>query len=160
MLTALTIFHVLLSLVGIGAGFIVVYGLLMSKQYERSTSVFLNTTLATSLTGFLFPFHGLLPSHIFGVLSFNRPELAIAARRHFLAGAWRKTYVISSIVALYLNVFILIVQMFRKVPALHALAPTESEAPFQVAQLAALVFFVALGIRATMKFRDQPLRAA
>jgi hypothetical protein len=160
MLGAFTFFHVLLSLVGIGSGFVVLFGLLTSKLFARWNTIFLTTTVATSVTGFLFPFHHFLPSHAVGVLSLTVLAIAILARYRFhLVGGWRKTYVISSVVALYFNVFVLIAQMFQKVPALKALAPTQSEPPFQVVQLTILVLFVALIIRASVKFQSAPLQA-
>jgi hypothetical protein len=160
-MNAFTLFHVVLSLLGIASGFVVVFGMLAGKRRDRCTVVFLTTTVLTSVTGFLFPFHGFMLSYVFGVLSMIVLALAIYARyvRH-LAGGWRRTYVISAVIALYLNFFVLIVQAFRKVPALTALAPTQSEPPFIVAQGAALVLFVALGAAAASKFRDDSARAA
>jgi hypothetical protein len=158
MLGLFTLVHVALSLAGIGAGFVVVFGLLAAKQFEGWTKLFLWTTVATSATGFLFPFHRLLPSHIVGIVSLI--VLVIAIRAHYrlhLSGAWRKTYVITAVTALYLNVFVLVAQLFLKVPALKALAPTQSEPPFQIAQLAVLVLFLVLGTLATRKFsRAEP----
>jgi hypothetical protein len=155
-LSAFTFFHVVLSLIGIVAGFVVVYGLLASKRLDGWTMVFLTTTVATSVTGFLFPFHKFLPSHGVGILSLVVLAIAILARYRFhLAGGWRLTYVISAVLALYFNVFVLIVQLFLKVPSLLAMAPTQSEPPFQVTQLFALVVFVALAIRGAMTFRRE-----
>jgi hypothetical protein len=160
-LTAFTFFHVVISLIGIVSGFVVVFGLLASKRLDGWTAVFLTTTVATSVTGFFFPVHRFLPSHAVGILSLIVLGFAMLALYRFqLAGGWRRTYVISSIVALYFNVFVLIVQLFEKVPALKAIAPTQSEPPFQIAQLAALLFFVVVGIRATMKFHVEPPRMA
>jgi hypothetical protein len=161
MLQAFTIFHVILSLIGIASGFVVVFGLLGSKRLDGWTAWFLLSTAATSLTGFFFPFHEFLPSHGVGIVSLVVLVIAIVARYRFhLAGAWRKTYVITAVIALYLNFFVLIVQLFRKVPALEALAPTQSEPPFQIAQLVALLFFAVLGFRAAVKFRGEPLQTA
>jgi hypothetical protein len=157
-LSAFTFLHVLISLVGIGSGFVVVYGLLASKRLDGWTATFLWTTVATSVTGFMFPVHRFMPSHVFGILSLIALTFAILARyRHRLAGGWRATYVITAVVSLYLNVFVLIVQLFGKVPALKALAPTQSEPPFQIAQLCALLLFTAIAIRATMKFHSDPI---
>jgi hypothetical protein len=157
MVNAFTAFHVLLSLIGIVSGFVVVYGLLVSKRLDGWTKLFLWTTAATSVTGFLFPVHKLLPGHVLGILSLIVLAIAFLARyRRGMAGGWRRTYVICAVVALYFNVFVLIVQLFEKVPALQALAPTQSEPPFQVAQLVALVIFAALAIRSAMKFRTEP----
>jgi len=153
-----TAFHVLLSIVGIVAGFLVVYGMLHAKRFEGGTAIFLVTTVLTSLTGYLFPFKHLLPSHIVGAISLVVLALAIVARyaRH-MDGSWRSIYVVSAIVALYLNTFVLVVQSFLKVPALHALAPTQSEPPFLVVQLVVLAIFVVVGIRAVKKFRVEPV---
>lgn len=160
-LSAFTLFHVILSLIGIGSGFVVVYGLLASKRLDGWTALFLATTVATSLTGFLFPFHQFLPSHGVGIVSLIVLVLAILARYRFrLEGGWRRTYVITAVIALYLNVFVLIAQLFMKVPSLKAIAPTQSEPPFQMTQLVALLLFAALAIRAAIKFHNGPPRAA
>jgi hypothetical protein len=160
-LSAFTVFHVVLSLVGIGSGFVVAYGLLASKRLDGWTALFLSTTVATSATGFLFPFHGFKPSYVVGAVSLIVLAIAILARYRFgLAGGWRRTYVITAMIALYLNVFVLIVQLFMKVPALKEMAPTQSEPPFQIAQLAALLILAALAIRATMKFHSEPTHIA
>jgi len=156
-----TLVHVLLSLVGIASGMIVLLGLLRGKRLDAWTALFLLSTTATSVTGFGFPFDHSLPSHIVGIVSLVVLALAIAARYLFhLAGAWRRGYVIGAAVALYLNVFVLVVQAFLKVPALKALAPTQAEPPFLVAQLLVLALFAALAIAAAIKFRDEPTRQA
>ena len=161
LLSAFTFFHVVLSLVGIGAGFVVVYGLLASKRLDGWTSLFVITTVATSVTGFLFPFHGFLPSYGVGIVSLIVLTMAIVARYRFgLAGGWRRTYAITVVVALYLNVFVLIVQLFRKVPALKAIASAQSEPPFQITQLFGLLLFTVLAIGAAIKFRAEPPRTA
>ncbi|HEY1755908.1 MAG TPA: hypothetical protein VGG72_10965 [Bryobacteraceae bacterium] len=160
-LSAFTLFHVVLSLVGIGSGFVVLYGLLASKRLESWTMVFLTTTIATSVTGFLFPVHRFMPSHALGILSLTALTIAVLARYRFqLAGPWRRTYVITAVIAQYFNVFVLIVQLFEKVPALKEIAPTQSEAPFQAAQAVALLLFGVLGVRAAMKFHAEPPRTA
>jgi hypothetical protein len=116
--------------------------------------------VATSVTGFFFPFHGFLPSHTVGILSLVVLGIALLARQRFhLAGAWRRTYVITALIALYFNVFVLIAQMFQKIPALKALAPTQSDGPFKVTQLIVLVLFVVLTIQAAAKFHNDPLHA-
>ena len=160
-MTTFTFVHVLLSLIGIFSGFVVVFGLLVAKRLDGWTTLFLASTVLTSVTGFLFPFHGFLPSHGVGILSLLALAIAIFARygRH-LAGLWRRTYVITAVIALYLNVFVLIVQLFQKVPALKAIAPTQSEAPFKVTQLVALVLFVVLGGSAAIRFRSEQPRTA
>jgi hypothetical protein len=156
-LSAFTLFHVALSLIGIGTGFIVVYGLLTAKQWSAWTRWFLVTTVLTSVTGFLFPVHRFLPSHAVGILSLILLALAIFAlySKH-LAGGWRRVYAINVVLALYLNFFVLIVQLFEKVPALKALAPTQTEMPFKVTQLVALTVFVLLTIFSALRFRAEP----
>jgi hypothetical protein len=130
--------------------------MLTAKSFEGWTTTFLATTVATSVTGFLFPFHGLTPGYVIGALSLIVLALAIAARHRFqLAGGWRLTYAVTALTALYFNVFVLIAQLFKKVPALKELAPTQAEPPFLVTQLAVLILFVLLGYRATVKFRHQ-----
>jgi hypothetical protein len=149
--------HVMISLVGILSGLIVMYGLLKGKRMNAWTGLFLATTILTSLTGFGFPFERLLPSHIVGIISLAALAVAILARYALhLAGAWRQTYVISAAIALYLNVFVLVVQSFEKVPALRALAPTQKEAPFVVTQLVVMALFVVLTILAAKRFREVP----
>jgi len=160
-LNAFTLFHVLLSLVGIAAGLVVVFGLLGSKRLDGWTALFLTTTAATSVTGFFFPFHQFLPSHAVGILSLIVMGIAYIARyRSRLAGPWRRTYAITAVIALYFNVFVLIAQLFQKVPALKELAPTQSEPPFLITQLAVMLLFVILGIRAAMKFRPDAAKVA
>src|SRR5882672_12858423 len=128
--------HVIVSLVGIASGLIVLFGLLARKRLDGWTMFFLATTAATSITGFAFPFDHLLPSHKVGVVSLVVLVVAIVARygRH-LAGAWRRIYVVCAAIALYLNVFVGVVQAFMTVPALNALAPHQTEPPFLIAQL-------------------------
>jgi len=161
LLTAFTMFHVILSLVGIATGFVVVYGLVTARQFERWTDTFLITTAATSLTGFLFPIHHFTPGLAVGILSLLVLGIAIPARSKFhFAGNWRWIYVVTAMLALYFNVFVLVVQLFEKVPVLRAIAPTQSAPAFRLTQLAVLVLFVALGIVATARFRVQALHAA
>ena len=146
--------HVVISLIGIASGLIVMFGMLGAQSFDRWTALFLLSTLATSVTGFLFPFHGVTPGIVVGIISVVVLAIAIFARysRH-LRRSWRWIYVMSAVVALYLNVFVLIAQLFQKVPQLKALAPTQSEPPFAVTQLGVLLLFVLLGIVATIKFR-------
>jgi hypothetical protein len=152
-----TLIHVVISLIGIASGLVVMYGLLKNKRLDRWTALFLTTTILTNVTGFGFPFDHLLPSHKVAILSLVALAITIVARYPLhLAGAWRKTFVISACVALYFNCFVLVVQLFEKVPTLKAVAPTQKEAPFAVAQLALLALFVVLTIFAVKRFRDQP----
>jgi hypothetical protein len=160
-MSAFTLFHVVLSLVGIGSGFVVAFGLLFGHRLPVWTATFLSTTILTSVTGFMFPVDHFMPSHGVGMVSLIALALAIyALYLKRLAGSWRRVYVIDAVIALYLNFFVLIVQLFEKVPALKALAPTQTEAPFKVAQLAALVAFTLLAIFATRRFRSDRLRTA
>jgi hypothetical protein len=154
-----TLVHVALSLVGIATGLIVMFGLLAGKRLDGWTALFLASTVATSVTGFGFPFEHFSPPHYVGVLSLLVLAVALVARYAFhLAGAWRRIYVVSAAIALYLNVFVGVVQAFQKVPALKAKAPTQSEPPFVIAQLVVLALFVALAIVATKRFAHAPLR--
>jgi len=160
-LSTFTLIHVLISLIGIGSGFVVMYGLLTAKRLDRWTVLFLVTTALTSISGFGFPFEHLLPSHKVGIISLVVLAIAISARYVFqLAGAWRAIYVISAAMALYLNVFVLVVQLFLKVGPLHTLAPTGKEPPFLIAQIIVLAVFVVLTIAATKRFRSESLRTS
>src|SRR5258706_15685771 len=160
-LAAFTLFHVALSLVGILTGFLVIFALLSAKYSNGWTATFLLTTAATSVTGFLFPFHKFLPSHGVGIVSILVLALTIPALYVFhLAGAWRRVYVIGAVVALYLNVFVLIAQFFMKISALKVLAPTGSEPPFLVTQVVVMLIFMVLGVFATKRFPGQPVHAS
>jgi hypothetical protein len=153
-LSTLTSVHVVLSLIGIGAGVGVALGMLSSKRLPRWTALFLATTILTSVTGFFFPFDGIKPSHVFGIISLPLLALAVLGLYVFrLAGRWRWIYVVTSLVALYLNAFVAVVQAFLKIPFLTPLAPTQSEPPFAVAQLVLLAAFVWLGYLAVRAFR-------
>jgi hypothetical protein len=150
----LTLVHVLLSLVGLAAGFVVLWGLLSSRQVPGWTALFLSTTIATSVSGFLFPVDHVTPGHVLGILSLVVLPVAVVARyQRRLLGPWRVAYVLSAVTAQYLNFFVLIVQVFLKVPALKALAPTQTEPAFAISQLLALLFFLAAGALATIRFQ-------
>jgi hypothetical protein len=153
-----TAIHVAISLIGILSGFVVMFGMLAQKRLDRWAVLFLATTGATSVTGFFFPFHGFTPAIGVGAISLAVLAVAILARysRH-LAGTWRRIYVISAAVALYFNVFVLVVQLFLKAPVLKALAPTQSEPPFVVTQVIVLTLFVALAIVASIRFGGAPV---
>jgi hypothetical protein len=152
-LRSYTIIHVVISLLGIASGFVVIYGLVNADPLDGWTQFFLWTTILTSVTGFFFPFKRLMPSHVFGMISLVVLPAAIYARYSaHLVGGWRLTYVTCAIFAQYLNVFVLIVQMFQKIPALKKLAPTQKEPPFAIAQLVVLVAFIALGVLAAVRF--------
>ena len=153
-LDAFTSFHVALSLVGIVSGFVVARGLLKSEPLNGWTAVFFITTVLTSLTGFGFPFHRVLPSHGVGIVSLLILAPAVLARYVYgLAGHWRWVYAVGVVLGFYLNFFVLVVQGFQKVPALQGLAPTQSEPPFAIVQGIVLVAFVLLTVAAARRFR-------
>jgi uncharacterized protein YggT (Ycf19 family) len=157
-MTLFTAVHVLLSLIGILSGLVVLYGLCTANPMNAWTLLFLTSTLATSVTGFFFPFHGFTPALGLGVVSTFILAVAIGARYGFhLAGAWRRVYVIGAAAALYLNSFVLVVQAFLKVPVLHALAPTGSGPVFALAQGVVLVFYLVTGFLAVKGFRPAAL---
>jgi len=152
-LATYTLVHVIISLVGIVSGLMVLFGMFGGKRLDGMTAIFLVTTVLTSVTGFGFPFMHVTPGIILGVLSLVVLAISIPARYTFrMAGKWRAIYVITAIVALYFNCFVLVAQSFLKVPALHALAPKGNEPPFAIAQGILLVLFIVAGIRAVKKF--------
>jgi hypothetical protein len=156
-----TAVHVAFSLIGIVTGLVVLRGFLVGVWKNTWNLAFLTTTALTSATGYGFPFVRLLPSHIVGALSLVALAVATFAlygRR--LAGRWKRVYVVGAVVALYFNVFVLVVQSFLKVPSLHALAPTQSEPPFAIVQLAVLVLFVTVGIMAFIRSSRRPWSTA
>ena len=159
---AYTQLHVIISLIAIISGIVVALGMLGAKPMPGLTALFLLTTVLTSVTGFPFPtpaeaprvIGSLDPAKVIGVISLIFLALAILALYSYrLAGSWRGVYVISAIIALYFNCFVLVVQSFQKIPFFHALAPTQKEPPFAVAQAILLILFVGLGIAAFRKFR-------
>jgi hypothetical protein len=158
-LSTFTMVHVVISLIGISSGLIVLYAMLTSRDLMFWTALFLGTTVLTSVTGFMFPFHQLLPSHIVGGISIVTLAVALYAlyARH-LAGHWRWIYVSGALLALYLNMFVGVVQSFQKVTFLQPLAPTQSELPFVIAQAGLLAAFIVLGYLAVTRF--YPLVAA
>jgi hypothetical protein len=150
-LAVFTQVHVAISLIGIASGFVVIFAMMASKRMPAMTALFLTTTILTSVTGFFFPFHGVTPGIVIGILSLV--ILAIATIAWYRG--WRGTWVLTAVVAEFFNFFVLIVQSFEKVPALRALAPTGKEAPLKAAQMAALVLFILLAVIAYRKFRPQ-----
>jgi hypothetical protein len=158
-LSTFTMVHVIISLIAIVSGIIVMFGLLGSRRMPGLTATFLLFTILTSATGFLFPFEKLLPSHMIGILSLVLLAIACFALYGMkLSGAWRWVYVVTAMISLYLNVFVLIIQAFLKVGPLHALAPSvpPSEPPFAILQGIVLVFFVIVIIGAVRRFRPMP----
>jgi hypothetical protein len=166
-MTTFTFFHVVISLIGILSGMVVLFGLFAAKKLDGWTAIFLATTVATSVTGFMFPYR-FTPGIGVGIVSLVVLAIAIMARyERRLTGGWRRTYVISSVTALYLNVFVLVAQLFEHVPSLHVLAPKGSEPPFLITQVIVMAVFIILGVYAVKGFRDQtvpvlarPARAA
>jgi hypothetical protein len=152
-----TIIHTLISLVAIFSGLVVVFGLLGSKRLDGWTKWFLITAVATTVTGFFFPFHGFTPAIGLGIISLPFLALTIFARypKH-LSGPWCWIYVIGAVICLYFNLFVAVVQAFEKIPALHALAPTQTESPFKLTQLIVLVVSALLAIVATIRFHPEP----
>jgi hypothetical protein len=153
-ITTFTLIHLLISLVAITAGLVVVGGLMAGQRLDGWTGLFLATTVLTSVTGFGFPFTHLLASHKVGIVSLIVLPVVIFARypKHLL-GAWRGVYVVGTLLVLYLNFFVLVVQLFRRVPALIVAAPTQKEPPFVVTQLLVMALFVVLGVAAFRRFR-------
>jgi hypothetical protein len=159
-LATFTLVHVIISLIAIAAGFVVLSGLLGSNRMAGMTALFLITTILTNATGFLFPFEKLLPSHIIAALSLVLLAIAcIALYGMKLSGAWRWIYVVTALLSLYFNVFVLVIQSFLKIPVLTALAPGNPPAGpvFAVVQGVVLVFFVVVIIGSIRRFR--PLAA-
>jgi hypothetical protein len=155
-----TLLHVVLSLVGIAAGLVVLLGMLSSRRLAGWTALFLATTVLTSVTGYFFPVDQILPSHIVGALSLVVLAIALVALYAYrLEQSWRWIYVVSAVLALYLNVFVAVVQAFLKVPSLAALAPTQASPVFVVAQGIVLLIFVALGGLAVRSFHPAARKA-
>jgi hypothetical protein len=153
-ISTFTTVHVVISLVGIASGLIVLVGMFGANRLSGWTALFLAATILTSVTGFMFPISGFTPALAVGALSLV--VLAAACLALYvcrLAGAWRWIYVVSATAALYLNVFVAIVQAFQKLPFLQPLAPTQSEPPFLAAQAAVLALFVVFGVLAVIRFR-------
>jgi hypothetical protein len=152
-----TIIHTLISLVAIFTGFVVLFGMFVGNRLDGWTKWFLITAVATTITGFFFPFHGFTPAIGLGIISLPFLALTIFARypKH-LAGPWRWIYVIGAVICLYFNLFVAVVQAFEKIPALHALAPTQTEPPFKLTQLIVLLVTALLAIVATIRFHPEP----
>ena len=156
-----TIIHTFISLVAIFTGLVVVFGMLAGNRLDGWTKWFLITAVATTVTGFFFPFHGFTPAIGLGIISLPFLALTIYARySKQLIGAWRGIYAIGAVICLYFNLFVLVVQSFQKAPVLHALAPTQTESPFKLAQLVVLAISALLCIVALIRFRPEPARVA
>lgn len=149
-----TILHVVISFIAILSGFLVAIGFLNGKRLDGLAGLFLVTTILTSVTGFFFPNSHITPGIIIGIISLAVLTIAVVAQyARALAGAWRSTFVVTAMLALYFNVFVLVVQSFQKVPGLKSLAPTQSEPPFAIAQGIVLLGFIVLTIFAVKRFR-------
>ncbi|MGH7495657.1 MAG: hypothetical protein ACREOO_25145 [bacterium] len=156
-ISTFTVIHTVISLIAILAGIVVVYGMLTAKRLEGWTAFFLTTTVLTSVTGFFFPFAGVKPPHVVGAIALIVLAITIPALyKYHLAGSWRWIYIVGAVISLYLNVFVAVVQAFQKLSFLKPLAPTQSELPFLVAQLAVLALFIVLGIKAVKSFTPTP----
>ena len=141
-----TLIHVVISVLGILAGLVVIGGLIAGARLDGWTAFFLVTTILTSVTGFGFPIVKISPPHVVGAISLVVLAICLAARYwKQLQGGWRATYVITAVAAIYLNVFVLVAQLFAKTPPLAQLAPTQQEAPFAVTQALVFALFVWLG---------------
>lgn len=151
--------HIVISLIGIATGFVTLFGWIAGQRRDKWTSIFLIATVATSVTGFFLPADRFMPSHAVGILSLIALALAYFAQYGGkLAGGWRRTFVITATLAQYFNVFVLVAQLFAKVPSLKALAPTQAEPPFAVAQGIVLLLFILLGFLAVRRFPAGALR--
>ena len=160
-LQTFTFVHVVISLIGIATGIVAVYGLFSGRVLRGWTGTFLTTTVLTDFTGYGFPFDHLMPSHIVGAISLVILAMTLVAlySRH-LAGAWSRIYAVGATLGLYLNCFVFVVQSFLKVPALKALAPTQSEPPFAIAQLIVLAIFLSIAVRLGIRFHGSSVRTA
>jgi hypothetical protein len=156
-----TIIHTLISLVAIFTCLVILFGMIAGKRLDGWTKWFLTTAVLTTITGFFFPFHGFTPAICLGIISLPFLAITIFARysKH-LTGAWRWIYIVGAVVCLYFNLFVLVVQLFEKIPALHALSPTQSEPPFKFTQLGVLVISILLAIVAVIRFHPEPARVS
>jgi hypothetical protein len=153
-ISTFTTLHVIISLIGIASGFVVLYGLFTGKRLQGWTALFLLTTVLTSVTGFFFPLTSITPAFIVGVISLVVLAAAIYALYvGRLAGHWRWIYVVTALVAFYLNAFVGVVQAFQKLPFLNPLAPTQSELPFVIAQVGVIAIFLVAGFLTVRRYR-------
>jgi hypothetical protein len=153
--------HVVLSLIGLGAGLFMGFGMIRGKAWPIMTATFVAATGLAIVTGFLFPFLGITAGIVTGIFALIALGIAVVARylKH-MAGGWRKVWVISAMITLYLNFFMFIIQMFDKTPALVAMGEVQKETVFAGAQLAALVGFILWTIKAVRQFRGERVAVA
>jgi hypothetical protein len=149
----LTIVHTILSFIAIGFGIVAIVGLFGGDHSSRWTRGFFFTAVAVTLTGFIFPFTGVTPAFVTGIVSTVILLAWLIAYRSHLAGSWRWIYALAIVASLYLLIFVTIAQAFQKIPFLQAMAPTGSEAPFAIAQIVALIVFIVIGVGAARRFR-------
>jgi hypothetical protein len=158
-ISGFTHFHVLISLIGLASGIFVLFRMLQNHHPRGWVNTFLISTIATSVTGFMFP-SKFGPADVIGVLSLIVLAVAAAALyRYRLQGRWRWVYIVGALIALYLNFFVAVVQTFQKVRFFHSLAPTQAEPPFAIVQGVVLLAFVALIVIAIRRFRPTGLMA-
>jgi hypothetical protein len=155
-LSAFTTLHVVISLIAIVAGLIVMFGMLGPYHAGGLTRLFLLFTILTSVTGFMFPFNGVTPGIMVGILSCILLAIACFALYGMkVSGLWRGIYAVTALFSLYLNVFVLVTQSFLKIPPLHAIAPGNPPAgpAFAVVQGVVLVFFIVMIIQAWRRYK-------
>ncbi|MBB3610933.1 hypothetical protein [Rhizobium sp. BK602] len=159
-MSTLTLIHVIISLIAILAGIVVIHGLITVRRHARSTLVYMVTILLTSLTGFLFPFNGVTPGIVFGIVTvLVFIPTAIARYGLRMAGVWRLVFIAGSLFMLYLNCVVLVVQSFQKIPALNAIAPLGNEPSLLAVQVVLLVAFLIVGLLSLRRFRPNILGA-
>lgn len=153
-IAALTLFHVVLSLIAIVAGVVLARGLLAGRRNDRWTHIFMVTTAITVLTGFVFPYRGFTPGIGVGivcVLVFI--PTALARYRFQMAGLWRPVFIVGALALFYFNCLVFVVQSFQKIPPLNALAPTGAEPVVGIVQAIVFVAFLVVGFFSVRRFR-------
>lgn len=154
---AFTKLHVIISLVAIVAGLVALGAMAGNRNLRAVTALFLLSTILTSVTGFFFHSKAIGPPHVFGVISLVALAVSLVALYgRKLAGTWRPAYIVTAVLALYLNCVVLVVQAFQKIPALNALAPKGSEPPFLAAQGVTLIVIGGLAAMAMRRYRPAP----
>ena len=160
-ISAFTTLHVIISLFAIALGLVWAVDLLRGRQSSFVAGLFLLTTILTSVTGFMFPASSVTPAHIFGVISLVALSVAVLGLYAYkLRGFWRPAYIVTAVLSLYLNIFVGVVQAFQKIGPLHALAPTQSELPFAIAQTIVLVLAIVVGWMAVRRFHGGQMATA
>jgi hypothetical protein len=153
-MSGLTLIHVILSLLAILSGIRVAQGLMAARRYEKTTLFYMLSTALTLVTSFLFPYNGVTPGIIVGIICVLIFVPTAFARYMFhMAGIWRPVFVVGALALLYFNCLVLIVQSFQKIPSLNALAPTGGEPPVTISQAVLLVIFLLVGFFSVRRFR-------